>query len=446
MEGILATADPISKLLSQKLPFTRSGPVQIRLCDLHTLQQRFYFDNSAAVFMASAVASILRPRLLQAQRPIVIVLCDDGANKRYSQMFRESYPLIVFNKIRDGEERHVSLKDSWMPSCDAPFVLKNKSGALCFPEEAEYVLVDDLVQTGSTLLETARALRQMGARHISAFVPHAVFPNGAWRRFMLPLPGDDQQLLIQRFWVCDTVPKTAEVLRRAGGPFEVLSVVRALVPPSTEPDVNFSSEHPCILASKSPEKTGALQRLLSKPEQQLIPVSAKSGVSEQPQGRIETWLGASNRFIAARRAVMESARRGGFDTPSADAATLRIMTKAPILKGPHMIVAVENGAIPHPKNAEQLDDVACVEFASSGTGKLTVRWSRPTTFPADAVKAWREAPDRAETTIGHHLAKLHPGVSNTNWSRDLYGPQDCRIGIIEKTLLEAEVINHAYDV
>ncbi len=43
--------------------------------------------------------------------------------------------------------------------------------------EGHAVIVDDLVQTGGTLLECAKALRAKGCMGVSCFVTHAVFPN-----------------------------------------------------------------------------------------------------------------------------------------------------------------------------------------------------------------------------------------------------------------------------
>lgn len=47
----------------------------------------------------------------------------------------------------------------------------------------DVIIVDDLVQTGGTLYECGQALRGYGARSISAYVTHAVFPGEAWKRF-----------------------------------------------------------------------------------------------------------------------------------------------------------------------------------------------------------------------------------------------------------------------
>lgn len=39
------------------------------------------------------------------------------------------------------------------------------------------VLVDDLIQTGGTLIQTGKALLELGALSVSAFCTHGVFPQ-----------------------------------------------------------------------------------------------------------------------------------------------------------------------------------------------------------------------------------------------------------------------------
>ena len=45
------------------------------------------------------------------------------------------------------------------------------------------VIVDDLVQTGGTLYECGKVLKEAGALEVSAFVAHAVFPGDSFKRF-----------------------------------------------------------------------------------------------------------------------------------------------------------------------------------------------------------------------------------------------------------------------
>jgi phosphoribosylpyrophosphate synthetase len=72
--------------------------------------------------------------------------------------------VIVCGKTRgEGDVRNVVIQDGDATGC-------------------HIVIVDDLVQTGGTLYETGKVLKDAGAASVSAFVTHAVFPNNSWKR------------------------------------------------------------------------------------------------------------------------------------------------------------------------------------------------------------------------------------------------------------------------
>jgi phosphoribosylpyrophosphate synthetase len=48
---------------------------------------------------------------------------------------------------------------------------------------AHCVIVDDLVKSGGTLIQCAKALEAGGAKYVSAYVTHACFPEDSWRKF-----------------------------------------------------------------------------------------------------------------------------------------------------------------------------------------------------------------------------------------------------------------------
>ena len=89
---------------------------------------------------------------------------DDGAAKRFKDLFTdelEALPgltIVICGKVRDGDRRIVRVQDG-------------------DPRDQNVVIVDDLVQTGGTLYECGVALRALGARSVSAFVAHGVFPR-----------------------------------------------------------------------------------------------------------------------------------------------------------------------------------------------------------------------------------------------------------------------------
>jgi phosphoribosylpyrophosphate synthetase len=176
---------------------TLSGPAQIILFDIHALQERFYFSDQVIPRLESGVP-LVRDKLHLLKDPAV-AFPDEGALKRFGKWF-DAYPHIVCHKVRDGSQRKVSIREGRAA-------------------DRHVVIVDDLAMSGGTLLECRRALRESGARAVSAYVTHAVFPQDAWRKFT--------QAGFEHFWVTDSVPRQAAVLA-AQPPFEVLSLATAI--------------------------------------------------------------------------------------------------------------------------------------------------------------------------------------------------------------------------
>lgn len=87
------------------------------------------------------------------------------------------------------------------------------------------VIVDDLVQTGGTLYETGKVLKDAGAATVNAFVSHAVFPNESWRRFT---KGGDRDCF-DTFWVTNSIPTVTDLLPVQDGVFEVLDLMDLII-------------------------------------------------------------------------------------------------------------------------------------------------------------------------------------------------------------------------
>jgi hypothetical protein len=92
-----------------------------------------------------------------------IAFPDEGAQKRFGSLFHQ-YDVVTCGKKRVGKERIVMIQDG---DCQGKHVL----------------IVDDMVKTGGTLVECAKALVAHGATGASAFCAHAAFPPSAERLF-----------------------------------------------------------------------------------------------------------------------------------------------------------------------------------------------------------------------------------------------------------------------
>jgi len=197
--GQVATAASLARMISS-CPLGPRGPATVVIYDIHALQEQFYFADSVLVELKTAVW-LLKEKLeaLQKENPsekIAIAFPDDGAHKRFKSKF-EGFPMIICNKVRDGDKRIVVIKEGEAKNCHC-------------------VIVDDLVQSGGTLLECAKPLRESGASKVSCWCTHGVFPKESWKKFV----GNP---LIHKFWITDSIPTTAGLVAGTS-PFEVLSL------------------------------------------------------------------------------------------------------------------------------------------------------------------------------------------------------------------------------
>jgi phosphoribosylpyrophosphate synthetase len=219
-EGQVATANTYAQLFSN-LP-SCGKPTRLMTYDLHTLQNRFYLHNNACASLQTAIP-VLVDRL-KASNPAIdcIAFPDDGAAKRFARMFTEltgDFEMVTCGKTRGegGDKRVITIQDG---SCAGKRVL----------------IVDDLVQTGGTLLECGRALKAAGALEVSAYATHGVFPDESWRRFTRQGRdgnGDGEVdssdgFCFERFYLTDSIPTITSMLPR-DDVFEILPLSAKIV-------------------------------------------------------------------------------------------------------------------------------------------------------------------------------------------------------------------------
>ena len=212
--GEVATAFSLSQLLSS-LPLNRCGLTEICVLDIHSLSNQFYFNsNQIAIRLETTIGLLfneLHSNELYSHTRCGIVFPDDGAYKRFGYFFdnSERYEKIICSKIRQGEHRYTNIKQG------------SVSGLHC-------IIIDDLVQSGSTLIECGKCCIDNGASSVSAFVAHAIFPKNEYTKFLYN-PGtsaniNDDQVRFQHFFVTNSLPRTTEL--RDQHPFKVLSIAR----------------------------------------------------------------------------------------------------------------------------------------------------------------------------------------------------------------------------
>jgi phosphoribosylpyrophosphate synthetase len=200
--GQVPTALTLAKMMSAT-PLAAHGPTQFVIFDIHALATQHFFGDSIQVRLKSCIP-LLHDALVKLPDvdKVVIGFPDEGARKRFKGKLDAFGEPIVCIKKREGDVRKITIQEGE-------------------PAGRHVVLVDDLVQSGSTLMEAAKALRAAGAARVSAYVTHAVFPKEAWRRF-LP-PEDGTRPVIETFYITNSVPTVASQLVGVA-PFEILSI------------------------------------------------------------------------------------------------------------------------------------------------------------------------------------------------------------------------------
>ncbi|KAJ0989785.1 hypothetical protein J5N97_008141 [Dioscorea zingiberensis] len=205
-EGDVATAFTMARILSM-IPKSRGGPTSLVIYDIHALQERFYFGDDVLPCFETGIPLLLhRLRQLPDSDNITIAFPDDGAWKRFHKQLQH-FPMVVCAKVREGDKRIVRIKEG-------------------NPEGRHVVIVDDLVQSGGTLIECQKVLASHGATKVSAYVTHAVFPKQSWERFT-PNSANAEQSPFAYFWITDSCPLTVKAIGNKA-PFEVLSLAGSI--------------------------------------------------------------------------------------------------------------------------------------------------------------------------------------------------------------------------
>jgi ribose-phosphate pyrophosphokinase len=172
---------PITAKLVANL-ITTAGADRVLTMDLHAGQIQGFFDIPLDHLYAITVFErYIRKRRLA--KSLVVVSPDVGGIKlarAYAK--RLGAELAIVDKRRKSPE-----------ATDVMNILGEVKGKTC-------LLVDDLIATGSSILEAARALKQAKARAIYGAVTHAVLSGPARERLA--------QSPIQEFMVTDTIPVT----------------------------------------------------------------------------------------------------------------------------------------------------------------------------------------------------------------------------------------------
>lgn len=183
-DRVARSREPITARLVADL-LIASGVNRVMTVDIHTMQiQGFFsipFDNISPYHLfAKEIKSILTKQQL-GEEDLVIVSPDHGSVTRarnFAELFRHA-TIGIIDKRRP--------KPNMVESVN---LIGDVNGKIA-------VIVDDIVDTGNTLLGATELLKKFGAKMILVCASHGIFSQDALKRI--------QQSSIDQFFITDTI-------------------------------------------------------------------------------------------------------------------------------------------------------------------------------------------------------------------------------------------------
>lgn len=176
-----------------------AGVARVLTVDVHSARAAACFP--IPVESLSPAALFARVLVRQGLRDLSVVAPDEGALDRCWAVAHAagiSMPLVCLRKRRDAHGvTHSAITGSVTP---------------------RVAVVDDILDTGRTLVSACAELQRAGAREITVFATHGLFTGDRWR--------DLQGLGVPRIYTTDSVPGAQD---RGGPMVEVLSVGELIV-------------------------------------------------------------------------------------------------------------------------------------------------------------------------------------------------------------------------
>jgi ribose-phosphate pyrophosphokinase len=186
---------PISAKLVSNL-ITRAGADRVLTLDLHAGQIQGFFDiPTDNLFAAPVMMRDIRQRFDLSK--VIVVSPDVGGVVRARGLAKRiNTPLAIVDKRREraGESEVAN-------------VIGEVEGGIC-------ILVDDIADSGGTLVNAAQALLDQGAIEVYAYVTHGVLSGGALARF--------SKSRLKELVITDSIQPTKEVA--AANNVRVLSI------------------------------------------------------------------------------------------------------------------------------------------------------------------------------------------------------------------------------
>lgn len=271
----LSTAKSYAKIISKCLVTTQDGPPRIHIYDINSTNVESWFTESVVVNVDTAIPLIKN----KIDRNTTIVFPTQKIQDKYIAYFKN---FRIYN---------VDTKKT----INWPQIGYDTECML------NVLIIDDWIQTGSVIQKCYDELIKLGAKNISAYATHAVFPNGTHINSIFDK--------FDKIYVTNSIPEiTAKIKNKH--PFEILHLdnliidkllnlfnihpVNLMVP--IQYNVFVSSEN-FVKLKATFNAVDSVLKLCEKDEYNLkvFGVETPSGIDEQPVNH-ETFIGCNNRL------------------------------------------------------------------------------------------------------------------------------------------------------
>jgi ribose-phosphate pyrophosphokinase len=185
--GEVVTAKTRARLLSS-IP-NGDAPNRILLFDVHTEGLPYYFEGSTVpvhVYGKSIVTEWVDR--LGGARSNVVLACTDAGRAKWVESLANDMGVpasFVFKRRISGAQTEVSAVSAQV-------------------ENKNVVIYDDMIRTGGSLLQAARAYLDAGAKEISAVATHGIFPGDSLLKIQ-------QSGLLKHVACTDSLPRACEL-------------------------------------------------------------------------------------------------------------------------------------------------------------------------------------------------------------------------------------------
>ncbi len=210
-KGMVVTCKHVFKIIEDAMSKASGVRRRVYVCEPHTLQMLSFYTGAIEHInaMTRMLQTVLEAHTAASSGPLCVVMPDNGADKRYTDTVR-SFPgicKVVCNKEHVNTTVVVKIAENYINQDDRP---------------TGYVIIDDMVRSGGTLIECYKAVQLLAGPDvpIDVAVVHADFVGNAIRN----ISGSG----ITSFYVTDSNPAVAATVQGVA-PFKVLSIAPSIM-------------------------------------------------------------------------------------------------------------------------------------------------------------------------------------------------------------------------